>query len=130
MWKLQSTPLPDEVPGIEPSKRKPCPECGSAARIFGKESTATVKSHAQIAGKAETPSEKKPFLEVKSGDDFHRDTGTFNDLERIIDRRNDRYHERIVDKETGAVIREVNEPLSDHVGRGLAKPKKDKPSGK
>jgi hypothetical protein len=85
----------------------------------------TLKSRAR-----QTPSEKKPFLEVKSGDDFHRDTGTFNDLERIIDRRNDRYHERIVDKETGAVIREVNEPLSDHVGRGLAKPKKDKPSGK
>ena len=42
-------------------------------------------------------------------------------MERTIDRRNDHYRERIVDSE-GNVVRDVDEPLSEHRGRGDAKP--------
>jgi hypothetical protein len=46
-------------------------------------------------------------------------------LDRVIDRDNDYYLERIVDPETGEVIRECEEKLSEHQGRGSAKPKGD-----
>jgi hypothetical protein len=44
--------------------------------------------------------------------------------EQIIDRDNDRYFERVTDYETGEVIHMNEEPLSKHVLRGTAKPKK------
>jgi hypothetical protein len=45
-------------------------------------------------------------------------------LRRIIDRRNNRYQELVVDPQTGETVREVDEPLSEHRGHGSAKPKK------
>ncbi len=44
--------------------------------------------------------------------------------DRFIDKDGDLYHERVVDVETGEVVRDVTEPLSDHRGRGSAKPEK------
>lgn len=64
---------------------------------------------------------KKPRVEHVSGDDFHRATGKWNKLERLIDGRNNRYREVIRDPETGAVLRFVDEPLTEHRGRGSAK---------
>jgi hypothetical protein len=63
----------------------------------------------------------KPFREGKYGDDLYRKTGKWNELERTIDRANDRYREKITDPETGDVIRDLDEPLSKHRGRGDAK---------
>ena len=40
---------------------------------------------------------------------------------RVIDKTNDRYFEKIVDPDTGDVVRDVSEKLSDHQGRGHAK---------
>ena len=42
-------------------------------------------------------------------------------LHRIIDRRHNRYYEKVHDPESREVIREVDEPLTDHQGRGDAK---------
>jgi len=42
-------------------------------------------------------------------------------VELAVDRIRNRYYERIIDKESGEVVREVDEPLADHVGRGSAK---------
>jgi hypothetical protein len=42
---------------------------------------------------------------------------------QIVDRPNGRYVKRISDPETGAVVRDVDERLSKHTGRGAAKPK-------
>jgi hypothetical protein len=39
-------------------------------------------------------------------------------VERTIDRLSDEYHERIIDRATGDVVREVHEPLSAHRGHG------------
>ena len=39
----------------------------------------------------------------------------------VIDRRQDLYHERVVDIATGQTIHEVTEPLSEHRGHGTAK---------
>ncbi len=40
---------------------------------------------------------------------------------RIIDRENNWYEEVVVDEETGEVVHENSEPLSDHKGHGSAK---------
>jgi hypothetical protein len=44
----------------------------------------------------------------------------------VIDRANDYYHEKDVDKDSEEVIHECEEPLSQHFGHGSAKPKKNK----
>jgi hypothetical protein len=39
----------------------------------------------------------------------------------VIDGDNDLYGERVVDKQTGEVLRDVHEPLRLHKGRGSAR---------
>ena len=54
------------------------------------------------------------------GSDERKSVGDFVNKERDIDHDNDRYREKITDKK-GVVLREVDEPLSEHRGRGSAK---------
>jgi hypothetical protein len=75
-----------------------------------------------LRGKASRPGVKKPIAETFQGDDIHRKTGRLSKIERIIDREHDKYRELITDSETGDVLRECNEPLTQHVRRGSAKP--------
>jgi hypothetical protein len=63
----------------------------------------------------------KPYRVTVTGDEFHRDTGERRRVERVIDREQGRYWERITDP-AGKVVREVEEPLRDHRDRGAAKP--------
>lgn len=75
----------------------------------------------KVGLKHKRPAKSKPIYESVSGDDLHRTSGKWNRLEREIDRDDDRYRERIVDGETGEIIRQVDEPLTSHTGRGSAK---------
>jgi hypothetical protein len=59
------------------------------------------------------------------GDDLWRKMSRWMKLERLIDRRHNRYYEHIEDPSSGAVIRHVDEPLADHKQRGSAKPSND-----
>jgi hypothetical protein len=43
--------------------------------------------------------------------------------ERVIDRKNNVYHEKVIDPVSGTVIHECDEPLTDHFGHGSAKEK-------
>ncbi len=43
------------------------------------------------------------------------------DKYRRIDRDNDRYDEVVIDPETGEIVYECHEPLSEHWGHGSAK---------
>jgi len=43
--------------------------------------------------------------------------------ERLVDRQNDRYFERVVDPSTGEVVHCTDHRLSDHRGHGSAKEK-------
>lgn len=63
----------------------------------------------------------KPFVEVVSGDDLHRNSGKLMKLERTIDRENDLYHEIVTNPSTGEIVHECKEPLSEHKGHGTAK---------
>lgn len=117
------TPI-HEKPGTSLDSRQPCLSCGSKTRLTKVQFEAKAQGRVTLGTKAREPGRKKPFHEAKVGDDFHRKTGKWNSLERTINRRNDRYRERIVDPSTGEVLRDVDEPLSHHVGHGSAKPAK------
>jgi hypothetical protein len=66
------------------------------------------------------PGQKRPPVEERKGDIFSSD-GRWLRIHRIIDRRRNRYYEKIHDHETREVLREVTEPLTEHRGRGDAK---------
>jgi len=70
----------------------------------------------------------RPFLEAFHGDDYHRDSGGWRQVSRVVDREHGRYTERIVD-ERGHIVREVDEPLQHHTGRGAANHMAPKHSG-
>ncbi|HZR05425.1 MAG TPA: hypothetical protein VFA61_06325 [Candidatus Udaeobacter sp.] len=57
------------------------------------------------------------------GDDFHRNTGRWMKLYRLIDRMKDRYNEQVTDPATGEIVHECSEPLDNHKGHGSAKAK-------
>lgn len=61
--------------------------------------------------------------EALRGHEFNA-KGHLMQKERIIDRKNNMYKERVVDSDTGSVIRDVEHPLSEHTGHGSAKHKK------
>lgn len=75
--------------------------------------------------KHKVPGLKKPQAEIISGDDLHRDSGTWRILERVIDRGKKWYTETIKDRLTGEVIKHTSEPLDLHTEHGSAKYKKN-----
>jgi hypothetical protein len=107
----------DESPDEE---RKPCPHCGGLGRNIEVGITDSVTVRDQLRMKAKHAGDKRPFLESVSGSELHRDSGEWRDVQRVVDREGSRYTERITD-ESGNVFREVDEPLSEHQGRGAAK---------
>lgn len=84
--------------------------------------TDTAQAHERFGIKARhgDVGEVKPYREQISGDDYHRDTGEWRHLSRVIDRERDRYTERVSDA-AGNVVRDVDEPLSEHRGHGAAR---------
>ena len=50
--------------------------------------------------------------------------GNLMGKERIIDRKNNYYKELVVNTDTGEIVRDIEQPLSDHTGHGSAKRKK------
>lgn len=113
---------------IPADKRKPCPKCGSVLRTFHVRIQEEIKIFSKFGIKAKAVGEKRPFLEEISGDDLHHKSGRWNKLLRIIDRRKNKYIEKVTDPETGQIIHECSEQLSDHRGHGDAK--KVKTAGK
>ena len=99
-----------------------CPKCGfSVKTIFplgqvGRlQGALCIKSIPPEGGRWISKSESK-HSHFKRDDEQHY-------IERVIDRGNNHYYERIINKETGEVVREVEEPLTEHQGRGSAKKK-------
>jgi hypothetical protein len=113
----------DEPASTPVEERRPCPSCGSTARTFSAHVHESVTFREKIGLKHKRPGHKKPIYESVSGEDLHRATGQWNQLTREIDRENNRYKEVIVNPQTGEVIRNVDEPLTSHTGRGSIKPK-------
>ena len=66
----------------------------------------------------------RPVREVRTGDNLHRETGKWHRKERVIDRERNKYTEVITDSETGEVVHECEEHLTQHRGHGSAKRRK------
>ncbi|MGX2030873.1 hypothetical protein [Methylocaldum gracile] len=61
--------------------------------------------------------------EALRGQEFS-EAGHLMEKERIIDRKNDYYKELVINTDTGEVVLAVEQPLSEHIGHGSAKHKK------
>jgi hypothetical protein len=115
------TELGEDTASTEPM---PCPNCGSTTRHTHVTVADTTSLHEKMRLKVKKKGVRKPTREVIAGDDFTRSTGQWNLLERVIDRENDSYREKVMDPKSGQVIHEVDEPLSVHRCQGDAKKKR------
>ncbi len=113
----------DEDTGQPSENRNPCSHCGSSQRTINVsiQESVTVREKIRMQGKHD--GKGKPFVDQTQGDDLHRKTGIWMKLSRVIDRDNDLYHETVKNPETGEVVHECKEPLSEHRGHGAAKKK-------
>ena len=114
----------NESPSISLEQRIPCPQCGSLSRHVKVTLEDSITVHADLGAKARHPGDKKPFLEQKTGDDFHRESGTWRKRTMVVDRENDRYLKIVIDPATNKEVYRNEEPLSEHQGRGSAKGKR------
>ena len=64
-------------------------------------------------------------IEEVDGHDWSESLGRWVKKQRVIDRKNNRYYELVIDEETGDVLRECEQPLKEHTGRGSAKNRSD-----
>lgn len=114
---------------VYPESQKVCPKCGSTHKIIyisGISAKIGVKARIEgMKGKNfHFPSKKKLRWEWVSKDTVQRGDGvTRIHLYRYRDRDNDVYEETVTDLETGAIIHECKEPLSEHRGHGSDKNK-------
>jgi hypothetical protein len=110
-------PMDDEA-----GPRQPCPGCGSTRRTANVSVTLSAQVSVHLLTKTKHRDGGKSVVrEVTEGDSYHRKTGKWNLMHRLIDWGNDWYHERIRDGQTGEVVHENSEPLSEHWGHGSAK---------
>lgn len=113
------------------STEQPCTRCGSIKRYVNMtiHDNVGVQIHDSVRGKAKDatrPSKANPRLDFFHGDDLRKSDGRWMRKDRVIDKDNDRYMERVVDPTTGSAVHHCEERLSQHVGHGSAKtPKKD-----
>ena len=87
--------------GDKPEQRIPCDKCGSTKRIYYVSISETVVARDGIGVKAKRAGEKKPFIEDLAVPDYSRSLDKVVQRERVIDRDNDRYFEKITDYESG-----------------------------
>jgi len=98
-----------------------CPECGSSDLDIRVTLSGQVGVHAGFGIKARREAEKKPFREVVAGADLRRRDGKWMEKQRVIDREADTYDETVTDPESGEIVHECHEPLTEHRRHGSAK---------
>jgi hypothetical protein len=81
----------------------------------------------RIAIKVKRPGRKKALMEETRGFEASAESGPLVHKRRLIDRGGDRYVERVLDSKTGDVLRDCDERLTDHRGRGSAKARRKHP---
>jgi hypothetical protein len=105
-----------------PTDPLPCPECGASERHAYLEllDFAAARESTRLVGR---PSEGgKPFLQARHAKlSWFQESQRWHVVTRVINRLDDQYDEVITDAETGEIVREVHEPLSQHRGRGSAR---------
>ena len=66
----------------------------------------------------------KHRLEEWRGNEFSS-SGSMVSKDRIIDRQNNSYREKVVNVDTGEVLKDVSHPLTEHTGHGSDKAKQN-----
>ena len=105
-------------------KREPCPECGATARKISLRIEDGIAFRESIGGKIKDPklpSKKKLRVEFFDGYEWSIALEKHVKKSRLIDKRQNQYHEKVEDPDTGEVIHEKREPLNEHQGHGYAK---------
>jgi hypothetical protein len=105
-------------------KRTPCSKCGSSVRTHGCSIVESITVRDSIRHKVKSPNQKGRggmIVQGFCGYSFYGKTQKWHWREWTADRENDLYEELIIDTETGLVIMDVMERLSDHRGHGSAK---------
>jgi hypothetical protein len=69
------------------------------------------------------PGKKKPFVEEMSMPEYSYSKGKIVHKYRLIDRDNDKYAEKVSDYQSGEIIHQCEEPLTEHFGHRSAKHK-------
>lgn len=99
-------------------------DCGASDLVVHLMFTETLRLIDDASMKAVDPTvtgKKKRITDLKVGTEVFKATGELQERYRKIDYRADQYDEVICRTDTGEVIREVHEKLSDHQGRGSAR---------
>ncbi len=109
------------IAGEDPACRQPCENCESINRNLEMDLENQLQLHEMLESKQKRPVHKKPIVEDRSGEELTIKTGRFSKKERVIDRLNNRYYEFVQDPETGEVLWECDEKLTDHYGHGSAR---------
>jgi hypothetical protein len=102
-----------------------CDACGSENISYELFLSDNLVISEKIKGKIKEEGIKKPRREFIYGDELYKKANKMVYKTRIIDWENDRYYEKVVDKENDAIIHECEEPLSQHFDHGSAKIKKN-----
>lgn len=123
VWCGQCGASLEETAELRPEQRLPCPSCGSSKRRIAVSLTTSVAISTGMRMKGREPGRKEPFFEARAEPSRSVKLGRDVHLERVVDRRNDKYTETITDPVTGEVIHHCDEPLSEHRGHGSAKKK-------
>lgn len=107
-----------------------CPSCGSEwlTRFIDVHDEVRLDAfeHLVLKGKDPAlPAKRKLRREVRSGVRPERSgSGRLIEERRILDADSDEYEEKIIDIDSGVVLRDVTEPLSKHRGGSEKWPKK------
>ena len=106
-----------------------CPNCGSDKQniTLNISEQTNVKVRDQLRAKVKDSTrtgKKKLRVDLFHGFDVRVSKGDYVHKERVLDKDNDLYVERVVE-EDGTIIRDIREPLTEHTGHGSAKFKGD-----
>jgi len=104
----------------------PCNSCGSVNPVIHITINDTGAGREKLGIKCRSDGVGRPLVELVSGDDLHRNTGTWREIRRVINREKNEYHEVIKDATTGEILHECHEPLSEHRGHGAAGQRSEK----
>lgn len=113
-----------EIPEENIDNQEPCPECGSTARQISLHIEQTIGARGSLGGKVKDPSlPSRQKIRVEFFNGYEWSVELEKDIKklRLIDKRQDHYHEKVEDPDTGEVLHECTEPLNEHKGHGNAK---------
>lgn len=98
-----------------------CPNCGSASKIVLAQ--VTIQLNIYMRWKMLGKKLGKRIFELISGYELFKKENRMVRKGRLIDKENNWYEEIVSDPDTGEIIHEAKEKLTDHYGHGSAKNK-------